>query len=94
MISSYPYTRALLMAAPPQSLNRSLARFMTTSPVPLASQPHPQFLPQTYQLYQSPILHQRALILDIVTPQPRLDLISQPLQLFDLRFEVIFQFIF
>ena len=82
------------MAAPPQSLDHSLGRFMPTSPVTLASQSHPQSLQQTYELNQPPILHQRALILDIVTPQPRLDLISQPLQLFDLRFEVIFQFIF
>ena len=49
---------------------------------------------KTYQLNQPPILHQRALILDVIAAAPRLDLVSHPLQLFDLRLEIILQLVF
>jgi hypothetical protein len=48
----------------------------------------------TYQLYQPPVLHQGALILDIIAAQPRLDLIPHPLQFLDLRLEIILELVF
>ena len=47
----------------------------------------------TYQLYQPPVLHQRALVLDVVAAQPRLNLISHPLELLDLRLQVILELV-
>jgi hypothetical protein len=42
-----------------------------------------------YTFNQLPVLDQRVLVFDIVVPQPRFDLISESLQLFDLRLEII-----
>jgi hypothetical protein len=49
--------------------------------------------PHTHRFDQLAIVQQRALILDIAAAQPRLDLIPHPLQLLDLRLEVVLELV-
>jgi len=47
----------------------------------------------THRFDQLPIIQQRSLVLDIATPQPRLDLIPHPLQLLDLSLKIILKLV-